>query len=316
MFRRDVPVYLITGFLESGKTRFLDFTIRQKYFQIPEQTLLIVCEEGEEEYDPGALKKANTVMEVLPGPEAFTPDTLKALDKKYRPERVLMEFNPLWSVAKLYEMAMPGGWNMAQHIVTVDASCFQIYMNNMKSVFVEMIRGADMVIFNRCSLDYPLANFRRSVKVVSPAAEVLFEDEEGEIEDIFQDAMPYDMDADIVEIEDMDYGIWYIDMMDHLEDYVGKTVRFKGQVLKSRDLNAGFFVPGRMAMTCCADDTQFIGYVCKNPDAGRLRMGSWVRVTARVEKEYMEVYHEEGPVLYAAEIEAAEKPEQELVYFT
>ena len=163
--------------------------------------------------------------------------------------------------------------------------------------------------------EHPLANFRRSVKVVNSRAEVVFENEEGEIDDIFQDEMPYDMNADIIDIEDIDYGIWYVDMMDNLKKYVDKTVRFKGQVLKSRELNAGFFVPGRMAMTCCADDTQFIGYICKNPAAKRLRIGSWVTVTAKVKDEFMEVYNGRGPVLYATEIEAAEKPEQELVYF-
>ncbi len=315
MFDRDVPVYLITGFLESGKTQFLDFTIGQSYFRIPEKTLLIVCEEGEEEYNEANLKKNNTVMEIIEEPEDFNLDTLKMLDKKHKPGRVLIEFNPLWSVDKLYEMDLPRYWEMAQHIVCVDASTFQIYMNNMKSLFVEMIRMADMVIFNRCEEEHPLASFRRSVKVVNSKADVLFEDEDGEIDDIFQDEMPYDMEADIIEIDDIDYGIWYIDMMDNLEDYVDKTVKFKGQVLKSRELNAGFFVPGRMAMTCCADDTQFIGYLCKNPDAKRLRMGSWVEVTAVVKQEYSPVYGEEGPVLYAEKITPTEKPEQELVYF-
>lgn len=316
MFDRDVPVYLITGFLESGKTQFLDFTIQQNYFQIPEKTLLIVCEEGEEEYSEKGLAKANTVMEIIEDPEDFTLETLKMLDKKHKPGRVLIEFNPLWSTEKFYEMTLPRYWDMAQHIVIVDASTFQIYMNNMKSLFVEMIRGADMVVFNRCEPEHPLANFRRSVKVVNAGAEVLFEDEEGEIEDIFEDEMPYDMDADVIEIEDIDFGIWYIDMMDRLEEYVGKTVKFKGQVLKSRDLNANFFVPGRMAMTCCADDTQFIGYVCKNQESKKLRMGSWVEVTATIKQEYMDVYHDEGPVLYATSIVPTEKPEQELVFFT
>lgn len=316
MFDRDVPVYLITGFLESGKTTFLDFTIQQSYFSIPEKTLLIVCEEGEEEYSEEGLKRNNTVMEIIEEPEDFTLETLKMLDKKHKPGRVIIEFNPLWSVDKFYDMTLPRYWDMAQHIVCVDASTFQIYMNNMKSLFVEMIRMADMVVFNRCEPDHPLATFRRSVKVVNSGAEVLFEDEEGEIEDIFQDEMPFDMEADVIEIEDIDFGIWYIDMMDNLNDYVGKKVKFKGQVLKSRDLNAGFFVPGRMAMTCCADDTQFIGYVCKNPDARRLKMGSWVEVIATVKEEYMEVYHGEGPVLYAESIVPVEKPEQELVYFT
>lgn len=315
-FNREVPIYLITGFLESGKTNFLNFTIQQEYFQIPEKTLLLVCEEGEDEYDEKVLAKCNTVMEIIEEPEDFTFETLKMLDKKHKPERVIIEFNPLWSVDKFYEMQLPAGWDMAQHIVTVDASCFQIYMNNMKSLFVEMVRGADMVIFNRSSLEQPLANFRRSVKVVNAGADVLFEDEEGEIEDIFGDEMPYDMNSDIIHIEDIDFGIWYIDMMDHLDRYVGKKVKLRGQVLKSRNLNASYFVPARKAMTCCADDIQYIGYICKKTDAKKLRVGSWVDVTAEIKKEYMDVYQEEGPVLYAIEITPAEKPEQELVYFT
>ena len=79
MMKRDVPVYLITGFLESGKTQFLDFTIHQSYFQIPDKTLLILCEEGEEEYDEESLKKVNTVIEIIEDPEDFNADTLQIL---------------------------------------------------------------------------------------------------------------------------------------------------------------------------------------------------------------------------------------------
>ena len=184
MMKRDVPVYLITGFLESGKTQFLDFTIHQSYFQIPDKTLLILCEEGEEEYDEESLKKMNTVIEIIEDPEDFNADTLQMLNKKHQPGRVLVEYNPLWSVDKFYQTDMPRYWDLAQHIVTVDASTFQIYMNNMKSLFMEMIRNADLVIFNRCQDEHPLANFRRSVKVVNSRAEVVFENEEGEIDHI------------------------------------------------------------------------------------------------------------------------------------
>ena len=172
----------------------------------------------------------NTVIEIIEDPEDFNADTLQMLNKKHHPGRVLVEYNPLCSVDKFYQTDMPRYWDLAQHIVTVDASTFQIYMNNMKSLFMEMIRNADLVIFNRCRDEHPLANFRRSVKVVNSRAEVVFENEEGEIDDIFQDEMPYDMNADIIDIEDIDYGIWYVDMMDNLDKYVDKTVRFKGQV--------------------------------------------------------------------------------------
>lgn len=311
----DVPIYLITGFLESGKTTFINFTVQQEYFQIEEPTLLITCEEGEEEYDEKMLLEHNTLLEAVENPEDFTTELLKSFQRKYRPERIILEYNPLWSVKKLEEMKMPRGWGIVQHIVTVDGSCFQIYLNNMKSIFMEMVRNADMVMFNRCTKDLPLANFRRSIKVVNPGAEILFEDSQGELTDIFEDSVPYDLDKDPIEIEDVDYGIFYVDMGDHPERYKGKTVRFKGIVLKSRDVGAGFFVPGRMAMTCCADDTSFIGYVCKSPEAKKLVMGQWVMVTAEVGWEYMEVYHEEGPVLYAREIAPCSAPESELVYF-
>lgn len=311
----EIPIYLITGFLESGKTTFINFTVAQDYFQIDEPTLLITTEEGEVEYDEKELLKYNTVLEVVESQEQFTPEYLKKLKRRYNPERVILEYNPLWSVKKLEEMEMPRGWGIVQEMVTVDASCFQIYMQNMKSIFMEMSLHADMVMFNRCRPQDPLASFRRSIKVVNPACDVLFEDEEGEISNIFEDSMPYDLDADIIDIEDADYGIFYVDMEDHPERYRGKTVRFKGRVLKSENANAKFFVPGRMAMTCCADDTTFIGYICEFPKAKSLLMGQWVEVTAVVDWKYMEQYEGEGPVLIAKDIKSVQRPEVDLVYF-
>lgn len=311
----EIPIYLITGFLESGKTTFINFTVAQDYFQIDEPTLLITTEEGEVEYDEKELLKYNTVLEVVESQEQFTPEYLKKLKRRYNPERVILEYNPLWSVKKLEEMEMPRGWGIVQEIVTVDASCFQIYMQNMKSIFMEMSLHADMVMFNRCRPQDPLASFRRSIKVVNPACDVLFEDEEGEISNIFEDSMPYDLDADTIDIEDADYGIFYVDMEDHPERYRGKTVRFKGRVLKSENANAKFFVPGRMAMTCCADDTTFIGYICEFPKAKSLLMGQWVEVTAVVDWKYMEQYEGEGPVLIAKDIKSVQRPEVDLVYF-
>ncbi len=311
----EIPIYLITGFLESGKTTFINFTVAQDYFQIDEPTLLITTEEGEVEYDEKELLKYNTVLEVVESQEQFTPEYLKKLKRRYNPERVILEYNPLWSVKKLEEMEMPRSWGIVQEIVTVDASCFQIYMQNMKSIFMEMSLHADMVMFNRCRPQDPLASFRRSIKVVNPACDVLFEDEEGEISNIFEDSMPYDLDADIIDIEDADYGIFYVDMEDHPERYRGKTVRFKGRVLKSENANAKFFVPGRMAMTCCADDTTFIGYICEFPKAKSLLMGQWVEVTAVVDWKYMEQYEGEGPVLIAKDIKSVQRPEVDLVYF-
>ena len=318
MFEEDmgIPVYLITGFLEAGKTSFLKFTLEQDYFQIDGTTLLILTEEGEEEYDEEKLKKKyNTVIEVVEEASDFTPEYLKTLNRRYKPERVIIEFNPLWSVSRFEQMELPPFWDPAQHIVIVDGSCFQVYMQNLKSLFMEMCRNADMVIFNRSKREYPLATFRRSIKVANQRCEVLFEDEEGELDDIFEDDMPFDISGDFIDVPYEDFGLWYIDMMDHPEKYDGKTVRYTGLVVKSRKKDAGYFMPGRKAMTCCADDMTFIGFICYSDQAQSLKTGQWVTVTAKVKHEFNKIYREEGPVLYAENVEPAETPEDPLVYF-
>lgn len=310
-----VPIYLISGFLESGKTSFLNFTLQQDYFCIDGKTLLILCEEGEEEYDMDALKLTNTVVEIIEKEEDLTPERLMAMDIIHQPERVIIEYNGMWLVSKFEQMKLPEGWGIEQQITCVDASTFQMYMNNMKSIFMDMVRNADMVVFNRCKREDPLPSYRRSIKVVNQRAEVIFEDEEGELDDIFQDEMPFDVNAPVIEILPEDYGIWFVDAMDNPETYVGKTVHFKGRALKPRGMGSKFFVPGRTAMTCCADDTTFLGYVCKSAFAPKLKEGQWVDVTAKVAFEKRMEYQGEGIVLYADRVDPCEPLEQEMVYF-
>ena len=186
MDQPDVMVYLMTGFLDSGKTQFLKFTLEQDYFQIPGTTLLILCEEGEEEYGAAGLKKFNIVVERVESQEELTEEFLKALDEKHHPERVVVEYNGMWKVSDFEKLKLPDGWGIEQKLTTVDASTFQMYLTNLKPLFVEMVRGSELVLFNRCNDIKPLAGYRRSVKVVSPQAEVIFEDEQGEVENIFE----------------------------------------------------------------------------------------------------------------------------------
>lgn len=311
-----VPIYLISGFLESGKTTFLNFTLQQDYFSIAGKTLLILCEEGEEEYDRAALARRNTVIEVIESEEEMTAERLEALDIMHQPERVVIEYNGMWLVSKFEEMKKPEGWGIEQEITCVDASTYQVYMANMKSLFMDMVRNADMVLFNRCKEGDPLPQYRRGIKVANQSAEVIFEGEEGEMENIFQDEMPFDLDAPIVEILPEDYGIWFVDAMDHPEKYEGKVLRFKGRVMKPRGMGSKFFVPGRTAMTCCADDTTFLGYVCKSAYAPKLKEGEWVEVTAKAAVESRAEYQgEKGIVLYAENVSTCEALSDEMVYF-
>lgn len=314
MEQPEVMIYLMTGFLDSGKTQFLKFTLAQDYFQIDGTTLLLLCEEGEEEYDPEELKKYGVVIEKVDSQEELTEELLAELDVKYRPERVVIEYNGMWKVSDFEKMKLPEGWGIEQKLTTVDASTFQMYLTNLKPLFVEMVRDAELVLFNRCTDLKPLAGYRRSVKVVSPQAEVIFEDENGEIENIFQDHVPYDLNVPVIEIRPEDYGIWYVDVMENPDRYRGKIVEYTARVLKPRSFPSKLFFPGRMAMTCCADDTTFLGYVCKSAYAPKLKAGQWVKIRAKIEYAKLAMYHGTGPVLEAENIEVGDEI-KELVYF-
>ncbi len=311
------PIYVIAGFLDSGKTSFIKYTVEQDYFEIEGTTLLIVCEEGEEEYDDKSLLMHNTIKIVIDDKDELTYERLKELKKKYRPERVVIEYNAFWGMQYIEGLRTPFGWGIVQEIILADASTFTVYMNNMKSVFMDIAKNADMITFNRCTQDLPLANFRRSIKIVNPACDVMFEDSNGDVIDIFENALPYNLDDDIVVIDDADFGIFYIDARDNQEKYEGKNVRVHGQVYKSRDPKSDIFVPGRTAMTCCADDLQMIGFICKSRQARRLTRGNWVTVTAEMRYERLPEYGGDmGPVLYATKIEDAEPAENEWVSFS
>lgn len=307
------PVFIINGFLESGKTDFISYTLSQPYFRTKGRTLLLQCEEGEIEYDPILLKEVNTDLELIEELEEFTPQKLLELDKKYKPERIIIEWNGMWDFRKL---KLPMFWKVEQQMTCIDASTFAMYFSNMRSLLAEMIRGSEMIIFNRCdSVVDELPSFKRNIKAVNQSAEIIFEGSEGEITTIFEDDLPYSLDADIIELDDTGYGIWYIDSLDNLDRYVGKTISFVAEVYNPPGFPKGYFVPGRRAMTCCADDIAFLGFACEYDKADMLKEHQWVKVTAKVRIESFPGYEGEGPVLEALSVENAAKPKEEIISF-
>ncbi len=314
MFKRNVtvPVYMINGFLESGKTSFIAFTLEQDYFQIEGKTLLIMCEEGMEEYDEELLEASNTVVEVIEEESEFTPEHLAAVAEKHHPERIIIEYNGMWLMRN---KTLPANWEIEQQITHVDASTFEVYYKNMKSLFGEMVKNSDMVIFNRCDMIEDLGSLRRTVQAVNMNAEVVFEDEEGEVQEMTEEDLPYDLNADIIELEGPAYAIWYMDALENPGRYDGKVVRYKGLVMHPGDFPKNAFVPGRLVNTCCEDDMAFFGFVVKSNKADKFADRDWVEVTAKIHIEYWKDYEGEGPVLYASDIHRTIQPAQDIISF-
>ncbi len=295
------------------KTEFITYTLSQPYFRIKGKTLIIACEEGEVEYEEALLKKTNSILELIEEEEDFTPDHLLELEKKYNPERIIIEYNGMWNFKN---MCLPWHWRIEQQITTIDGSTFPMYYTNMRSLLAEMIRNSEMIIFNRCDGIEELNVYKRNIKAVNQTADVIFEDADGEIDTIFEEDLPFDLNAPIIDLDNTGYGIWYLDSLDHLERYIGKTVRFKAMVLKPDDFPKGYFVPGRMAMTCCADDMAFLGFACEFAGADSLRQKDWVEVTATISKEYWEDYEGEGPILHADSVVKTKAPKDDIITFS
>ncbi len=319
MIRRkiEVPLYIINGFLESGKTSFIIDTIAADYFQYDGKTLILSCEQGEVEYDEQLLDKHNTIVEYVTREQIEDIKYLEELIARLNVQRVVLEFNGMW--ADILPISFPKNWYNNQQITIVDGYTFGTYLRNneLKSYFVNMVKDSELIIFNRCIDDERLKDYLRSIKAVNSGVEVLFEDNSGfPITVRLDEDLPYDINDERIDLPDEAYGLWFIDIMERAEIYEGKTIHLKASVLRAKKMPENLFIFGRRAVTCCADDIQFLGYACFYDSAQlSVKNGDWVDIIGTIKLEDFKPYGGVGPVLYATQIKKASKPKEELVYF-
>ncbi len=311
----EIPVYLFTGFMDSGKTTLIKETLLENGFADQGKSLIICCEDGDEEYSEEELAKINTKVAYIDSEEDFTAGKMQELQNAYLPDQVFVEYNGTWGMDKMLEMNLPRGWVIVQSLATADATTFDMYLGNMRAMIMEQLFAADVVIFNRCDDDTDRGKFRRSVKALNRKAQIVYERADGTIDDRPEE-LPFDISGDEIEITDADYAIWYMDALENPKKYEGKKVSFLALVYNPDKLKKGIFVPGRFAMTCCIEDVTFIGFKCKYEKENEIPHKSWIKITAEIRVEFAREYKGKGPVLYPVSIEKAEKPEDELVYFS
>lgn len=318
----ETPVYLINGFLESGKTQFIKVTLEDPEFINGDRILLIVCEEGEEEYDEEKFKKKNIFTEYIDEREEYTLEKLNELNAEYHPDKIIIELNGVWQMQEILSMTMPEGWTLVQMITMVDASTFMNYVNNMRSLIMEQIKYSDTVIFNRCTKSTSKKDIRRIIKPVNRKAQIIYESIDGtDMDTEEEDELPFDINADPIVIEDDDFGLWYLDILDYGKKYNGKNICFKAMFYKDAKMPKDTFVPGRFAMQCCANDIGFIGFSARIPSFYADFLNShnnrdWIYVEAKIRIEFRREYRGKGPVLYVTKLDDSIPAEEEIVYFT
>ena len=305
---QQIPVYAFTGFLDSGKTKFIQETLEDPRFNAGERTLLLLFEEGEEEYDSSTYPHQNVFLEVL-DQETVTTKELQALAKKHKAQRVVAELNGMQLIGDLYSR-FPEDWAIAQEVMFADSTTFMTYNANMRNLVMDKLVGAQMVVFNRLTPGADTMPLHKLVRAANRRIDILYDYTDGTtaFDDVI-DPLPFDINAPVITIKDEDFALWYRDINEEPGKYDGKTVRFKGQVAMLRRDKNSMFAPGRFVMTCCVDDIEFCGIPCRYEAAKTLKPRSWVMVEAKITAEMHSLYKGElGSVLTAVSVQKDVEP--------
>lgn len=312
---QQIPVYVFTGFLDSGKTKFIQETLEDPRFNAGERTLLLVFEEGEEEYDFSSYPHQNVYLEIL-DQQTVTTKELQTLAKKHKTQRVVAELNGMQLVGDLYSR-FPEEWVVAQEVMFADTDTFMEYNANMRNLVMDKLAGAQMVVFNRLAPGADTMPFHKLARAANRRIDILYDYTDGTTAfDDVQDPLPFDINAPVITVKDEDFALWYRDVSEEPQKYDGKAVCFKAQVAMLRREKNSMFAPGRFVMTCCVEDIQFCGVPCRYTGAKALSPRSWVMVEAKVSNEKHSLYKgETGPVLTAISVKPAEPAAEEVATF-
>lgn len=312
---KDIALYLFTGFLESGKTKFIQETMEDERFNAGEKTLILLCEEGEEEYDVKKMPAQNVYIRTIENKDELNTANIEKLIKETGAERIIVEYNGMWLLQDLFN-ALPRYCVIGQELCFFDANTAMSYNANMRQLVYDKLSTAEMVVFNRCPENFDFMPLHKLVRAANRRADIAYEYTNGYVKyDDVEDPLPFDVNSDVIEIEDKDYALWFQDMMNDMQKYQGKTIKFKGIVARDGKIPDNTFVVGRHVMTCCADDVQYCGIACDWTSAKQLKTNDWVIVTAELRVGNHKLYRSKGPYLIASSVALSSKPEQEIASF-
>ena len=306
-----LPVYLFTGFLEGGKTHIIQESMEDQKFNSGEKTLIIQCEEGVDELDISRFYGQNVYLETFDNEADFTTEALNAIAKQHKLDRVIIEYNGMWSLNTLYKN-LPDNWVIYQEMMFADANTFLSYNANMRQLMVDKLLNCEMIVLNRTPENIDKEEIHKVIRGISRRTAITYDYPDGHVEyDEIEDPLPYDINAPVIEIKDDDYAVFYRDLSEDMQKYNGKTVKFKAIIAR----DGANILGGRHVMTCCADDIAYHPFVCVFSEPTKLKTRDWVTLTGKLKLEKHKLYRGEGPVLYVSATEFAVKPAQEVATF-
>lgn len=315
MINMNTRIYIFNGFLDSGKTTFLQDTVLNTDFCDDEKTVIVVSEEGEIEYKQEEIESRNCDLVYIDSEEDFTYEFFDNLKEKYNPTQVLIELNGMYMINRILAASKPEGWDVVQVLTTINAQTFNLYVNNMRSLVYNQVVHSDLVIFNRVDDSMKKSFLRNTVKAINGSVQIIYEKEDGTVNTLEDDELPFDTSSSYLEIADHDFGLFCMDMIDHPETYYHKTIKLRGKFIGLDKQIPNGFILGREAMVCCADDTSLVGMVCVHQSAKQFIPNEWLELEGLVELKYDSDVGGDICILYVTDIKVIQPLENEYVTF-
>ena len=136
-----IPVVVIRGMLEAGKTTFIKESIINKDFGDLGKILVLTQEEGIEEY-ADELKKCKTEVVNIENKEDWNDKNINDIVRKFKPHVIFIEVNETWDFNTL---PLPSYFDIQQVMTIIDGSTFNVYFNNMRQKFVDMLKATEIL---------------------------------------------------------------------------------------------------------------------------------------------------------------------------
>lgn len=307
----NIPVYLFSGLLDSGKTVCIKGTLSDERFNEGEKTLIICFEDGDVKYEDEFKKETNSIVIEFDSLKELTINKMKELDDEYKPDRVCIELNGMENDRDLYEQGFYSKWEVAQHLTLIDASTFKVFVTNMKQFIYNHVYYADLCVFNRCDNE-DKRYLRNNIKGINPRLQIVYENKDGSVtnkidEDMFDVTKPLD-------ISDDDFGLWFMDALDNPMKYDKAIITLKLRYIEDNKEYSNVVYMGRNAMVCCSNDIAPVTIAVAGVEQSKLIKDHFYRFTGTIHIVNASD-NSKACVVYAKKYEEVESLKDELIYF-
>ena len=252
---KQIDTRLVCGFEDAGKTTYIRDCIRDDRFYKHGSTLILCFEQGETVYNEALLAERNASVVYYDGGDIkmFCEVAIKA----FHPDRIYVEMNS--GIANLREQ-FPKYMKVTFVITLIDWSTFQAYYVSNMQMIRQMVSGSHQVTFRGCPMSKMLEPYSQAFRVMNPKAIYLRQDPMGYHEKAFDIFVPFSLEEDEISIDEKNYLSFWLDSFDHPEHYSGKILHFTDPLEIRKDSATGLWSCGRVVMTCCMADLQFMSF--------------------------------------------------------